>query len=121
MKFKLHAVREYKAPSEDNKEILSDEKDVVVDAPSCCEAIVLAKKSLSDYIITKWESLEDKTQAIPENSESKKEKSKKCTIELDPSQFASNAEYRRIQHQMSEMSQEKVEALVKKHGYKVIS
>lgn len=125
MKFKLHAVREYRAPTIDNKEVLSDEKDIVVDAPSCCEAIVLAKKSLSEYLVTRWEPIEDKTQEVPENSCSEKkleeDKSRKNNIELDPSQFKSGAEYRRMQHQMSEMSQEAAERIVKKHGFKVIS
>lgn len=62
MKFKLHAVREHKPATLDAKEILADERDIVLEAPSCCEAIVLAHKSVPDYLITKWDIVEeDKT------------------------------------------------------------
>ena len=62
MKFKLHAVREHKPATLDAKEILADERDILLEAPSCCEAIVLAHKSVPDYLITKWDIVEeDKT------------------------------------------------------------
>lgn len=62
MKFKLHAVREHKPATLDAKEILADERDILLEAPSCCEAIVLAHKSLPDYLVTKWNVVEeDKT------------------------------------------------------------
>ena len=62
MKFKLHAVREHKPATLDAKEIPADERDILLEAPSCCEAIVLAHKSVPDYLITKWDILEeDKT------------------------------------------------------------
>ena len=62
MKFKLHAVREHKPATLDAKEIPADERDILLEAPSCCEAIVLAHKSVPDYLITKWDVVEeDKT------------------------------------------------------------
>ena len=62
MKFKLHAVREHKPATLDAKEIPADERDILLEAPSCCEAIVLAHKSVPDYLITKWDLVEeDKT------------------------------------------------------------
>lgn len=62
MKFKLHAVREHKLATLDAKEICADERDIILEAPSCCEAIVLAHKSLPDYLVTKWDVVEeDKT------------------------------------------------------------
>ena len=62
MKFKLHAVREHKPATLDAKEIPADERDMLLEAPSCCEAIVLAHKSVPDYLITKWDIVEeDKT------------------------------------------------------------
>lgn len=62
MKFKLHAVREHKPATLDAKEIPADERDILLEAPSCCEAIVLAHKSVPDYLITKWDIVEeDKT------------------------------------------------------------
>ena len=64
MKFKLHAVREPKSATLDAKEIPADERDIILEAPSCCEAIVLAHKSVPDYLVTKWnvvEEEEDKT------------------------------------------------------------
>lgn len=62
MKFKLHAVREHKSATLDAKEIPADERDILLEAPSCCEAIVLAHKSVPDYLITKWDIVEeDKT------------------------------------------------------------
>ena len=62
MKFKLHAVREHKPATLDAKEIPADERDIVLEAPSCCEAIVLAHKSVPDYLIIKWDVVEeDKT------------------------------------------------------------
>lgn len=62
MKFKLHAVREHKPATLDAKEIPADERDILLEAPSCCEAIVLAHKSIPDYLITKWDVVEeDKT------------------------------------------------------------
>ena len=62
MKFKLHAVRERKPATLDAKEIPADERDIVLEAPSCCEAIVLAHKSVPDYLVTKWDVVEeDKT------------------------------------------------------------
>ena len=59
MKFKLHAVREHKPATLDAKEILADERDILLEAPSCCEAIVLAHKSVPDYLITKWDVVEE--------------------------------------------------------------
>ena len=62
MKFKLHAVREHKPATLDAKEIPADERDILLEAPSCCEAIVLAHKSVPDYLVTKWDVVkEDKT------------------------------------------------------------
>lgn len=62
MKFKLHAIREHKPATLDAKEIPADERDILLEAPSCCEAIVLAHKSVPDYLITKWDIVEeDKT------------------------------------------------------------
>lgn len=62
MKFKLHAVREHKPATLDAKEIPADERDILLEAPSCCEAIVLAHKSVPDYLVTKWNIVkEDKT------------------------------------------------------------
>ena len=59
MKFKLHAVREHKPATLDAKEIPADERDILLEAPSCCEAIVLAHKSVPDYLITKWDVVEE--------------------------------------------------------------
>ena len=59
MKFKLHAVRERKPATLDAKEIPADERDIVLEAPSCCEAIVLAHKSVPDYLVTKWDVVEE--------------------------------------------------------------
>ena len=59
MKFKLHAVREHKPATLDAKEIPADERDIILEAPSCCEAIVLAHKSVPDYLVTKWDVVEE--------------------------------------------------------------
>ena len=59
MKFKLHAVREHKPATLDAKEIPADKRDILLEAPSCCEAIVLAHKNVPDYLITKWDVVEE--------------------------------------------------------------
>lgn len=64
MKFKLHAVREHKPATLDTKEIPADERDIVLEAPSCCEAIVLAHKSVPDYLVTKWDVVEENKTSV---------------------------------------------------------
>ena len=64
MKFKLHAVREHKPATLDAKEIPADERDILLEAPSCCEAIVLAHKSVPDYLVTKWDIVEENKTSV---------------------------------------------------------
>lgn len=59
MKFKLHIVREGRAATEDMKEVLADEKDLEICAPSCSEAVVVANKQHPDYLVTKWEEISE--------------------------------------------------------------
>lgn len=56
-KFKFHLVRDRKL-SEEGKVIVSyAEQDVVMDAPSACEAQVLASKRNPDFYVVSWEAL----------------------------------------------------------------
>lgn len=111
-KFKLFIVREYRPATEDEKEIPRDEKEIVISAPSCCEAVVLAHQHYPTYLVLKW-------QEIIEPKVLELDRSKK--IRLDPSCFKSNAECRRMESQLNLMMPNKQEELIKKHGWKVLS
>lgn len=108
-KFKLHIVREAKEASEGVKAVERDERDVEINANTCCGAILLANRQRPDYLVTSWK------EVIEENL---KEQPKH--VKLDKTSFKSEAEWQSAQMDMDTMSFEDGLALAEKRNWKVI-
>jgi len=95
MKFKFHMFTE--TLDEFGKLVEKKEKDVEINAPSCCEAHVLATKGNRGWTVSSWESLDKSNPEtfVPENKFEKEawEKAQKMMAEeKKAAEAAKNAE-----------------------------